>query len=595
MKKILLILTLLSMLLQAEIRDKNANDVYALAETLKNKFIHLAGEKKIDARYMKIEEQKNKSPRHVLQKTLEVLQKINKYRQNNNLGLVNVPMYPSKNITDEDVYEAVKRLNDEVDLLLKKIKCPHIKELSKIKVYKDKTSNDNYHEVWLASLAIDELLGRGYSPTYNYMESILIIDTINFLRNSQGIYDEVEKPLKKERQHPNHVLYAANQLLHKISNAEKKLWIDPVEVAENPQRIITPTEVHDTMQTILTELMRIRRRLGIERFYPHKKFDGLKTPSDVLQNMEYAIKLFPDFSLSSDLIQYDKSSLKKNINDIYALSEFVLNKVEFLKENKGIKVTPKEPPMIYSLNTMHIYQKGIETMEKINKLRIKDKLYEVALPASPRKRKSTDDVYSLLVMIDDEISIIMEKNGISDVKRWSYILDRKQYKEKEPSDVYHNLWKISSIIDIFRGINYTPNETFILAKKLEQRIDNIVEHLIGKIEKAKIPKSSDKRPTDLFYKTLQLYDILSIVERRANISVGAIEIPKEKIITIDAVYNALRVINATLIDLDINFGIEFYNQEIVLTEKKTPSDVYDVLTGSYEILKALLEDKYYEN
>jgi hypothetical protein len=453
MKKILLILTLLSMLLQAEIRDKNANDVYALAETLKNKFIHLAGEKKIDARYMKIEEQKNKSPRHVLQKTLEVLQKINKYRQNNNLGLVNVPMYPSKNITDEDVYEAVKRLNDEVDLLLKKIKCPHIKELSKIKVYKDKTSNDNYHEVWLASLAIDELLGRGYSPTYNYMESILIIDTINFLRNSQGIYDEVEKPLKKERQHPNHVLYAANQLLHKISYAEKKLWIDPVEVAENPQRIITPTEVHDTMQTILTELMRIRRRLGIERFYPHKKFDGLKTPSDVLQNMEYAIKLFPDFSLSSDLIQYDKSSLKKNINDIYALSEFVLNKVEFLKENKGIKVTPKEPPMIYSLNTMHIYQKGIETMEKINKLRIKDKLYEVALPASPRKRKSTDDVYSLLVMIDDEISIIMEKNGISDVKRWSYILDRKQYKEKEPSDVYHNLWKISSIIDIFRGIN----------------------------------------------------------------------------------------------------------------------------------------------
>jgi hypothetical protein len=595
MKKILLILTLLSMLLQAEIRDKNANDVYALAETLKNKFIHLAGEKKIDARYMKIEEQKNKSPRHVLQKTLEVLQKINKYRQNNNLGLVNVPMYPSKNITDEDVYEAVKRLNDEVDLLLKKIKCPHIKELSKIKVYKDKTSNDNYHEVWLASLAIDELLGRGYSPTYNYMESILIIDTINFLRNSQGIYDEVEKPLKKERQHPNHVLYAANQLLHKISNAEKKLWIDPVEVAENPQRIITPTEVHDTMQTILTELMRIRRRLGIERFYPHKKFDGLKTPSDVLQNMEYAIKLFPDFSLSSDLIQYDKSSLKKNINDIYALSEFVLNKVEFLKENKGIKVTPKEPPMIYSLNTMHIYQKGIETMEKINKLRIKDKLYEVALPASPRKRKSTDDVYSLLVMIDDEISIIMEKNGISDVKRWSYILDRKQYKEKEPSDVYHNLWKISSIIDIFRGINYTPNETFILAKKLEQRIDNIVEHLIGKIEKAKIPKSSDKRATDVFYKTLQLYDILSIVERRANISVGAIEIPKEKIITIDAVYNALRVINATLIDLDINFGIEFYNQEIVLTEKKTPSDVYDVLTGSYEILKALLEDKYYEN
>ncbi len=468
MKKILLFTILIVTISHSAItiQDKNSNDVYSISETLKNKIIHLAGEKKIDARYMNIIEQKNKLPRHVLQKTLEVLKKINKYRQNNNLGLVNVPIYPSKSISSEDVYFSVVRLNTEVDLLLKNTNCQHIDKLSTIKKYIDKSSSDNYYEIWLASLAMDELLGKGFSPTNNYKESILIIDIINFIRNSQGIYDEVEVPKKKNRKHPNHVLYATNKLLHKISKAEKRLWMEPVDVTKNPQRIITPTEVYDSMQTIITELQRIRRRLGIERFYESKTVLVSKTPSDVLQNIEYAIKLFPSFYVSRELIQYERNSLKKTINDLYALSEFILHKIEYLKEVKGIKLESKEPPMIYSLNKMHIYQKAIETMEKINKLRIKDKLYEVAVPSSPLKNKSIDSIYELLLMIDDEISIIMEKNAIKDVKRWSYVLDRKKYNDKEASDIYHNLWRVSSTIDIFRGIQYTPNETFVLAKNL---------------------------------------------------------------------------------------------------------------------------------
>ncbi len=594
-KKILLIILLCFNFAFADIKDKNSNDVYSISEILKNKIIHLAGEKKIDARYMKLSEQTNKSPRHVLQKTLEVLKKINKYRKDHALGEVNIPIYPSKSITSEDVYFNVARLNDEVDLLLQEIKCLHISELSKTKIYKDKTSNDTYHELWLASLAMDELLGKGFSPTDNYKQSVLILDIINFIRNSQGIYNEVDIPNKKSRKHPNHVLYATNELLQKISIAEKKLWMQAVDVPKSPQRIITPTEVYDAMQIVITELKRIRRRLGIERSYESKNIDGSKTPSDVLQNIEYAIKLFPSFEVSRDLIQYDKDSLKKTINDIYGLSEFILNKVNYLKEVKGIKVNSKEPPMIYSLNQMHIYQKAIETMEKINKLRIKDKLYEVAVPKSPLKKKSTSAVYELLLMIDDEISIIMEKNGVKNIQRWSYILDKKHYIDKESSDIYHNLWKISSTIDIFRGIQYTPNETFVLAKKLEQRITNTLKYLTGKVKKVDIKQSSDKRPSDVFLLSLKLYDTLSIIEKRANITVGSVEIPKEKNITPDTVYNALRVINATVIDINIHFGIDSTVNTVKLDSKKTPSNVYDVVYKSYETLKFLLEDKSYED
>ena len=595
LKSIIFIMLFIGTLSHANIKDKNANDVYIEAEILKNKIVHLAGEKNLKTNYMKLTKQYKKSPRQVLQKTLEVLKKINKYRQNNNLGQVNVPLYPSKDITSEDVYYNVVRLNAEVDILLRHINCKHIEKLSKKQNYTDKTSDDNYYEIWLSSLAMDELLGKGFSPTDNYEVSVLIVDIINFIRNSQGVYDEVEQPKKKVRKHPNHVLYATNQLLHKIAKAEKRLWMAPVKVSKNPQRIITPTEVYDAMQMSITELMRIGRRLGVDRLYKIKDIDGSKTPSDVLQNIEYATKLFPEFQVSKELVQYDKNSLKKHIDDLYALSEFILKKVEYLKEVKGIKVKAKEPPMIYSLNNMHIYQKAIESMEKINKLRIKDKLYNVAVPSSPVKKKTTGAVYELLIMIDDEISIIMEKNGIKNVQRWSYILDKKHYSDKLASDVYHNLWKISSTIDIFRGIQYTPNETFILAKKLEQRINKIVKHLTGKNPTISITQSYDKRPSDVFHLSLELYDILTKIEKRANLSVGNIEIPREKTITPDTVYNSLRVINATLIDLSINFDIQTNVSKIVLSNKKTPSDVYDVINKSYHTLETLLEDSSYEN
>ena len=595
MKNILILALFIVTLAHAKIRDKNSNDVYAISETLKNKIIHLAGEKKIDAKYMKLADQINKSPRHVLQKTLEVLKKINKYRENNHLGLVNVPVYPSKIIKAEDVYYSVKRLNDEVDLLLKHIGCKHIDTLSKLKRYANKNSNDAYHEIWLSSLAMDELLGRGFSPTDNYKESLIIIDVINFIRNSQGIYDEVDIPNKKKRKHPNHVLYATNKLLDKISKAEKRLWMEPVSVSENPQKIITPTEVYDSMQMIIIELKRVRRRLGIERLYDVQDISESKTPSDVLQNIEYAIELFPKFKVSDELTQYNTKSLDKSIDELYSLSQFIFDKTKYLKEVKGIKIELKEPPMIYSLNRMHVYQKGIETMEKINKLRIKDKLYEVSVPSSPVKTKSTESVYELLLMIDDEISIIMNRNGIKNVQKWSYTLDKKLYSGKTPSDIYHNLYKISSTIDIFRGIQYTPNETFVLAKKIEQRIEQINNHLIKNIKKIDLKRSSDKRPLDVFNLTLKLYETLATIEKRANIALGTVAIPSEKTITSDTVYNALRVINATLIDINIHFGIESVTKKVLIKDKKTPSDVYNVVYKSYKTLKLLLEDSSYEN
>ena len=65
---------------------KSPSDVYTQADVLKQKVIYLRQQAGIKAKYPKIALQKNKSPRHVLQKSLEVLAKINRYRIINNYG-----------------------------------------------------------------------------------------------------------------------------------------------------------------------------------------------------------------------------------------------------------------------------------------------------------------------------------------------------------------------------------------------------------------------------------------------------------------------------------------------------------------------------
>ena len=54
------------------------------------------------------------TPQHVLQKSLELLDKINRLRRVMKLGPITVPSFPSREITPNEVYDMVSRLADEI-------------------------------------------------------------------------------------------------------------------------------------------------------------------------------------------------------------------------------------------------------------------------------------------------------------------------------------------------------------------------------------------------------------------------------------------------------------------------------------------------
>ena len=573
---------------------KTPSDVYSESLVLKKMLVALRLENGLKEPLKKIEVQKNKLPRHVLQKSIEVLRKVNKYRELHNMGAISVPPVPSRDITPEDVYKNVERLKEEVALLL--VHTAKSKNF-RYKQFYNKTPSDVYRELWIISLGFDELLGQGFTPTDVYAQTEQIVEILQFLRQSQREKKRVALPALKENQHPNHALYKSVELIEKISKVEKKLWMSPVPIPAVEQKVISPTEVYDSLQTVIAELNRISRRLGLERNFAVKVPKGKKTPADVVQNLEYAIALLPSFSFNSELNQYPKASLVKTPNDVFALSEYILEKIAYIKVQKGIKTEAKETSYIYGLQPIHVYEKGIEDLEKVAKIKKLEGFKESEIPNSPTTRITPSEVYELILRLDDELGLIYHDALVENPLLDSYreLLVKKTYKKKTPSDAYDNLWKISYELDAILNEEYTPNETYILAKTVERDLLLMQKHFLGKTVQYKMKKSKSKRPSDVFIKSLNILKKLELIKERGNFKSATITIPQNGTITPTSVYNALRLISATISEIDVHYGISQSKEQRGVVVNKTPTDVYRVVEMSDRIISSILEESSYED
>ncbi len=594
MKRIIFFLIFLPILLFGA-NIKTPSDVYSYTTMLKKKVQYLREQENILTTFPTVQEQKNKYPRHVIQKALEVLSKINLYRLSKGYGEIYIPPYPAREITPSDVYDLVKRLDEEVTPFIKNRKF--LTTITKEK-FVDKTPNDVYRLLWSISLAFDSLLGiHGYTPTDVYALSEKMLKTVKYIAQSQNIYKEIEKPKIKEGLHPNHALYKSYELLSQISTADKKLWITPAEVPTKPHKVITPTDVYDAMQYNIAELQRIKHRLGLERYFKLDNTKNRKNPSDVVQNIEYAILLFPDFSLNKNLIQYPTNSLDKTPNDVYGATQEILKKLQILKSIKGISQKPKKPPFIHGLKPSHTYQKALEATEKSLRLKTQLGFFPSQIPNAPFREITPNEVYELVLRLDGITTFLLKKVGYKKSSQYLYKLNKKIYVNKTPSDVYNALWEISNQLDILLATEYTPNETYIMAEKIEKKMQ-LLAHKFAIVEVKSTQKVIDtnKTPRDVFNLTIDLFGRVNSIQKRLNMGNIDIVIPAEDNITPTTVYNALRILNASINEILIYMNIEYSSSSSSSSSKikKAPGHVYEKLKNVQSILTSIFEDKNYD-
>ncbi|MBF0444987.1 MAG: hypothetical protein HQL68_05315 [Magnetococcales bacterium] len=574
------------------IPEKTPADVYHLTLILAKHVDKSRQNDGIKTPWPLVPPQSGKKPRHLMQKSLEVLAKINRLRVNAKLGEISIPPYPARHITNDDVFDTVARLVDEMKLLIE-LKGGDFLDDQLLNQQKAKVldANDVYQNLWAISLAIDPALGvRGFTPADVYAQSQHILQLVHFLRQTQNLPINIKKPKITNGKHSNHALKSAYKLLAKISQAEKNLWISATEVPKIEKKVITPTKVFDALQNVIAELQRIKFRLGVERHFSTPQVQPGKTPDDVIQNLEWATLLMPIFPLNIPLRQQDPASLIKTPDDVYAATLHSLKELEQYRAKLGIRSKQKQPPQLTELQPKHVYQKSMHVLHKVDQLRKLNGLGGLATPRYPLRAITPAEVYEMVIRIDFEMEIIYRHAGLKDTQFYLSIVKPVETQNKTPSDVYENIWKFSQLIDSILGTDsYDPTDIYRQTSQILSELNLIIKRLDYR-NQIQLPQYQEKAELeDLLLYSKNILKLLHKVQKRAGINSKIPPIPQtEKNITAIDVFNIVNVVHAELVSLKLFFGITQRDVPATVMAERTLGDSLQLLQLTHMILLNLL-------
>ncbi len=565
-------------------------DVYARLLQAKQEVELLRRQARVRQAWPRVSKQPDRYPRHVLQKCYEVLEKINRLRSIEGMGPITIPQYPTRRITPDEVLTAAKRMLAELRLLTR---GQEYDSPSSPPPVPSRTVGygDNYAMLQEISLALDPVMGvRGFSPDDVYAQSIRVLNNARFLRMSQNLSPDVHPPPRGRGGRSNHALMASVSLLGKIARAEHNLWMKPCRVPQVPRRRIEPNEVYDSLQIVLAELQRIKYRLGLERHFPIPVVERGKTPDDVIRNLKWAKALLPEFSLKRPLIQYDPASLSKTPDDVFRVAKQINRSLVRYRRLRGIRVVPRAIIPMPGRQPKHVYQKTLECLWKVNRLRKQLGMGPTAMPEFPLRRITPNEVYDLAVRLRAELGLIEQKTeGRSTPPRPKPV--DQLIRGKTPSDVYHLMWRNLTLLDTVIGPQgYTPNDVYRQSQRIIAEFKILRRHLQVDKPVAMPPFKLGKEPRNVLKLTQKILRLLRRIQKRAGMSVVA-TVPEEATskVTPNEVFNEVGIILAELVALKVHLGITRSAPDFPLPNDKTPSHVYRNMEYARRLLATILE------
>jgi len=581
----------------ALIAEKTPADVYVQVQLLSEDVRALRKNNKIHTPWPEVTIETGHAPRHVFQKTLEILDKINRYRVYvANTGGITVPRFPGRDITPNEVYSVVVRLRNELKLLVNLEETETKNSTRKGPAAKLITPAKVYAALSEISISLDETLGiRGITPSDVYIRSEQVLQLALFLRKSQNLPMVIEKPKLTEGKLPNHALQHVNQLLKQINLSEKNLWMKPIEVPDVPRRVISPGDVYDAMGLALAELQRIQYRLGLERSFKISPVEGTKTLDDVIQNVDYSTLLMPNFEIQNKLQQYDQESLIKTPNHVYSITTHILEELQKYRRLRGIKTSPGQVKLISGMKPHHVYAKTLEVIEKINLLRQQQNIGAITESEYPLRKITPTEVFNEALRVDEELNILYQNSGMHN-ELWITASDVPVFNDKTPSDVFFNMQKISLLLDtLLSGDAFTPNYVYREAHRIQQEILILARHFGEKVSDGvwnNIRLQQQTLPENVLPQVKKMLRLILDVQQRAGMSqVREYSVVHSEIITPAEVYNLIRVAASELVELKVFLGLNKLPPFEPKVVGKTSGDVLQLIQGNQAILNHILHKK----
>ncbi len=204
--------------------------------------------------------QVHKLPIHVYAKCLEVLEKVARYQATLGLAPPKLGQIPIRSVLPAEVLGCAKDVHHELDRARAAMGLAQAE--TNPPLVTDKVPSDVYESMWRASFLLDGLVGR-LSPSFVFRNTRYILSELNLVATALGVELTGDAPEPQLNREPIDVNLLGFMNLYQIASIEREVGMTAVRVPDFPSGTIQSSDVYDTTNTILAELVRIKVRLGV--------------------------------------------------------------------------------------------------------------------------------------------------------------------------------------------------------------------------------------------------------------------------------------------------------------------------------------------
>jgi hypothetical protein len=206
------------------------------------------------------------NPRHVWQKTYEILYKLNILRETLGMASLSIPSrQPLLNVSPAYPYEQILRILTEIEIIKRHLEITEKTELSTA-VITGKTPTDNFNFLNKISVEIDFLNGSSFTPNNVFSQAMRVLDDVNAILDHLEIRDNTIPPAIQVGATPQDTFSVGIILLEEIRKVQLLAGLDTIDISilKSFYKTATPSEVFGLMGLALAELQTLKGYLGLK-------------------------------------------------------------------------------------------------------------------------------------------------------------------------------------------------------------------------------------------------------------------------------------------------------------------------------------------
>jgi len=266
---------------------------------------------------------------------------------------------------------------------------------------------------------------------------------------------------------------------------------------------------------------------------------------------------------------------------VYQAVEQTVADVEAIRAHQSITKPSRDPGIQVAKTPLHVYTKGMELFEKIQRVKSKLSLSSEPLPALPSSSISPNEVLGLVKKINASLMEIKTHFSIS------VTTDHPFVDGKTPSDVYEHIWRASLLMDELAG-QISPSYVYRNTQQVIDGLKVIAQSMNKDVKLESVVLRKDAKPLDANIEGYKvLYQLISLERKLSIKSLRVSSFPAGNITPTD-VYDTTNNILAELTRIYIKLNLPAIAQASLPANKKTPNDVVAQLKIIQNILTQLI-------